>query len=56
LVKTENLAPYDFSGTAGDGSALPFNAVKLAKGAHVIGAHLTMKDGSVNKLTATFYR
>lgn len=56
VVKTENLAPYDFSGTARDGTALPFDTLKLAKGSHTIGAHFTMQDGTVNKVNAAFYR
>ncbi|MFO1418289.1 MAG: choice-of-anchor Q domain-containing protein [Methylotetracoccus sp.] len=55
-VRTENLSPFDFAGTAGDGTAYPFDGGTLTPGSHVIKALLTLMDGSTSKIYATFTR
>jgi hypothetical protein len=45
-VQTEGSAPFDFAGTAADGTALPYETTKLADGWHTIRAVLTRSDGT----------
>jgi hypothetical protein len=44
-VQTDTIAPFDFAGTAADGTALPYNTTKLADGWHTLRAVLTWSDG-----------
>ncbi len=53
-VKTENAAPWDLGGTAGDKSALPVDAESLGNGGHEMTASLRLADGSLTTLTASF--
>lgn len=43
----ENVAPYDFAGTATDGTAMPLNTASLPKGVHTVSAQATLSDGTV---------
>jgi hypothetical protein len=45
-VRTETDPPFDFAGTAADGTALPYDTTKLADGSHTIRAVLTWSDGT----------
>jgi hypothetical protein len=45
-VQTDTSAPFDFAGTAADGTALPYETTKLADGSHTIRAVLSWSDGS----------
>jgi hypothetical protein len=45
-VQTDTRAPFDFAGTAADGTALPYETTKLANGSHTIRAVLTWSDGT----------
>ncbi len=45
-VQTDTSAPFDFAGTAADGTALPYETTKLADGSHTIRAVLTWSDGT----------
>jgi hypothetical protein len=50
----ENLVPYDFVGTAGDGSAEAWNAGSLSSGKHTITQSVTASSGAIENYTATF--
>ena len=50
--QTENTAPWDFAGTAANGTANPFNAAQLS-GQHSITAAVT-RSGGTDVLTSTF--
>jgi hypothetical protein len=50
----ENYAAYDFVGTAGDGSAEPWDTTKLAGGAHTITESVTSASGAVTTYNAAF--
>jgi hypothetical protein len=54
--KTEGGAPWDFAGTASDGSALPFDASKLTPGQHTITAAIDVPGGTTIVTHATFNR
>ncbi|MFO1418144.1 MAG: family 16 glycosylhydrolase [Methylotetracoccus sp.] len=55
LFHTENLAPWDFNGTAATANlALPFNTANLASGVHTIVARATMKSATVQTASASF--
>ena len=45
-IQTDTNAPFDFAGTAADGTALPYETTKLADGWHTIRAVLTRSDGT----------
>jgi Right handed beta helix region len=45
-IRTERVAPFDFAGTAADGTAIPYDTTKLADGSHTIRAVLTWSDGT----------
>ncbi|MGH3452392.1 MAG: hypothetical protein ACRDQW_17150, partial [Haloechinothrix sp.] len=51
---TENNAPWDFAGTAKDGTAKAFNASSLPSGSHVVTASIDRSDGSTISVSATF--
>jgi hypothetical protein len=57
-TKTENIGPFDFSGTGPGGIALASDSNTLSTGVtHTIIAQATMVDGSVKPaVTATFRR
>jgi Right handed beta helix region len=44
--RTETSPPFDFAGTASDGSALPYDTTNLDDGSHRITVVLTWSDGS----------
>jgi hypothetical protein len=44
---TENVAPFDFAGTATDGTAMPLNTAALPKGTHTVSAQAVLSDGTV---------
>ncbi len=50
----ENVAPYDFVGTAGDGSAEAWSPASVAAGTHTITQSVTATSGAIENLTATF--
>lgn len=54
--KVESNAPWDFAGSAADGSALPFDASRLASGAHTITAAIDLPTGGPVVVHATFTR
>ena len=53
-VRTETDPPYDFAGTAADGSAMPYDTTKLADGSHSIRAVMTWSDGTTSSRRGTF--
>jgi N-acetylneuraminic acid mutarotase/glucose/arabinose dehydrogenase len=53
-TKSENGAPYDFAGTANNGSALPYDTSKLPDGPHSITARVELSAGGAEVVTATF--
>jgi lysophospholipase L1-like esterase len=52
-IMTEGYAPYDFAGTATDGSAKPYDTKQLTDGTHVISANVEYSGKSEN-ISATF--
>ncbi|MDQ3858089.1 MAG: choice-of-anchor D domain-containing protein, partial [Actinomycetota bacterium] len=52
--QTEALAPYDFGGTAADGTAKPFDTESVADGPHTITAAVDLSAGGTDVLNATF--
>ncbi len=52
--KTEGLLPFDFAGTATNGSALPFDTTARADGNHVIYALVTKADTTTAVLSGQF--
>ncbi|MBY6108672.1 PQQ-dependent sugar dehydrogenase [Ferrimonas balearica] len=52
--QTENIAPYDFAGTAGGGAGNPFDADSLSAGSHTIAVLVTPQSGSAFEASATF--
>jgi hypothetical protein len=51
---TESWPPYDFAGTAPDGSSgLPWDTTKAVDGAHTIAAVVTYKDGTTATASVT---
>ena len=53
--RVENIAPYDYDGTAPNGQALPTGTTLLGDGEHQITATITRTDGSTEPpVTATF--
>jgi hypothetical protein len=53
-IKTEGLAPWDFAGTAGDGSANPYGTTALPNGQHNITAAIDKSGGGTEVVTSTF--
>ena len=47
-LRTETDPPFDFAGTAGDGTAVPYDTTKLADGSHTIRVVLTWSDGATS--------
>jgi hypothetical protein len=54
LVRTEVVPPFDFAGTASDGSAHPFDTAKLGDGQHTITAVLRWSHRRTSIRRATF--
>ncbi|SDW60424.1 Kelch repeat-containing protein [Marinobacter mobilis] len=52
--QTENLGPYDFSGTAPDDTAYPFNTGSVSDGQHTVYAEITYIDTTTQLLSAAF--
>ncbi len=44
---TDSSSPFDFAGTASNGTANAFSTNGLAKGVHIITAQVTLSDGTV---------
>jgi hypothetical protein len=53
-IRTDTVAPFDFAGTATDGTALPYDTTKLAGGSHTIRAVLTWSNGSTSSRRGNF--
>ena len=53
-VRTDTDPPYDFAGTAADGSATPYDTTKLADGSHSIRTVMTWSDGTTSSRRGTF--
>ena len=47
-VRTDEVPPFDFAGTAADGTALPYDTTNLTDGSHTIRAVLTWSDGTTS--------
>jgi len=52
--KVEKSPPFDFAGTATDGSALLFDTDRISDGTHTISAALDLTDGGTYELHGTF--
>ena len=53
-VRTETEPPFDFAGTAADGTAVPYDTKRLAEGSHSIRVVLTWSDGTTSSRRANF--
>ncbi|HEX6206906.1 MAG TPA: kelch repeat-containing protein, partial [Actinomycetota bacterium] len=53
-TKVENGAPYDFAGTAQDGTAFPWDTTTVPDGQHTITARLDLSAGGSQVITSTF--
>ena len=53
-VRTDTNPPFDFAGTAAEGTALPYDTTKLADGSHTIRAVLTWSNGSTSSRRGNF--
>lgn len=51
---TENGAPYDFAGTASDGTAKPFNTKTVSEAQHTITAAIDRSGGGTTVVSETF--
>ena len=54
-VQTDTKPPFDFAGTAADGTAVPYDTKKLADGSHRIKVVLTWSDGTTSSRRANFH-
>ncbi len=52
-IRVENLAPFDFAGTGGNGAASPYGTTALANGQHTITAAID-RSGGTDVVTSTF--
>ena len=52
---SEGVAPFDFDGTAGNGTAYPYDTTQLSDGTYIISASCNMADGSTEDISATVY-
>lgn len=52
--KVERVAPYDFAGTATDGSAYPYDTAQLSAGTHTVTARVTLSAGGGVTVGASF--
>ena len=53
-VRTDTEPPFDFAGTAADGTAVPYDTKKLADGPHRIKVVLTWANGTTSSRRANF--
>ena len=53
-VRTDTEPPFDFAGTAADGTAVPYDTKRLAEGSHRIKVVLTWSDGTTSSRRANF--
>jgi hypothetical protein len=53
-VRTETDPPFDFAGTADDGTAVPYDTTKLADGSHSIRVVLTWSNGTTSRRHGNF--
>ena len=53
-VQTDTSAPFDFAGSAANGTALPYDTTTLADGSHTIGATLTWSNGTTSSRHGNF--
>jgi hypothetical protein len=53
-IHIEGTAEYDFVGTAGDGTALPFDTSTINTGTHTITAAVDLSAGGVQVVSASF--
>lgn len=53
-VRTDKKAPFDFAGTAADGTARPYNTARLADGTHTMRVVLTWTDGMTSTRRGRF--
>lgn len=54
IRQTENIAPYDFSGTAPNDTAYPFNTGSVSDGQHTVYADITFNNSTTQLLSAAF--
>ena len=54
-VRTDESAPFDFAGSASNGTALPYDTKELADGSHSIRVVLTWSDGTTSS-GRTYFR
>jgi hypothetical protein len=54
LRQTENAAPFDFAGTAPNGTAQGFNTTQISDGPHDITAVVDLASGGTTTLTSEF--
>ena len=52
--QVENLPPFDFAGTALNGSAQALDTRRLPNGSHVVSAEVTLSGGQIVQLQGTF--
>jgi hypothetical protein len=53
-IHTEGTAEYDFVGTAGDGTALPYDTSTIPTGTHTITAAIDLAAGGTQVISASF--
>jgi hypothetical protein len=53
-VRTDTDPPFDFAGTAADGTALPYDTSKLTDGSHSIRVVLTWSNGTTSSRRGNF--
>jgi hypothetical protein len=53
-VRTDTDPPFDFAGTADDGTAVPYDTTKLADGSHTISVVLTWLNGTTSRRGGNF--
>jgi Right handed beta helix region len=53
-VRTDTDPPFDFAGTADDGTAVPYDTTKLADGSHSIRVVLTWSNGTTSRRRGNF--
>ena len=53
-VRTDTDPPFDFAGTAEDGTAVPYDTTRLADGSHSIRAVLTWSNGTTSPRRGNF--
>ena len=53
-ARTDESAPFDFAGSASNGTALPYDTKELSNGSHSIRVVLTWSDGTTSSRRADF--